>query len=113
MIISGGVNIYPQEIEKTLRQHPEVWDCAVVGVPDPQFGERPVAFVVPHKNSSVSPNDMHAQIVSYCKQHLGRLKQPQQIHLSDSLPYSPSGKVLRRQLRAQLEADSVTMRGQA
>lgn len=100
MIISGGVNLYPQEIEKVLRQLPEVWDCAVVGVPHPEFGERPMAFIVADRSHSMSTDTLQRRLHQHCAQHLGRLKRPDRFEVVHELPYSPSGKVLRRQLRA-------------
>jgi long-chain acyl-CoA synthetase len=97
LIIAGGVNLYPQEIEAAIRQVPGVWDCAVVGQPDERFGERPVAFVVPQRGSE--PAELQAAVRRHCEQHLGRFKQPQAIHLIDELPRSATGKLLRRVLR--------------
>ena len=98
-IISGGVNIYPQEIETALRETPGVWDVAVVGVPDARFGERPVAFVVPDRRAASDPAGLRAAIERLCAARLGRYKRPDAIHLIDSLPRSPTGKLLRRTLR--------------
>ncbi len=99
MIISGGVNIYPQEIEAVIRDTPGVWDCAVVGVADERFGERPAAFVVPRRSADAADAaELLAAVRRRCEQHLGRFKQPVQILAIDSLPRSPTGKLLRRQL---------------
>jgi long-chain acyl-CoA synthetase len=92
--------LYPQEIEQVLRQLPEVWDCAVVGFPDPEFGERPVAFVVADRASGLAPDALRQRLTEHCAQQLGRLKRPDRFEFTNELPYSPSGKVLRRQLRA-------------
>jgi acyl-CoA synthetase (AMP-forming)/AMP-acid ligase II len=99
MIISGGVNLYPQEIESAIREVPGVWDCAVVGVADERFGERPVAFVVADRGRLAPSADLVADVRAHCEQRLGRFKQPAGIHLIDALPRSPTGKLLRRQLR--------------
>ena len=99
MIISGGVNLYPQEIEAAIREAPSVWDCAVVGVPDERFGERPVAFVVPRRDAGADMPALIAAVQHHCEQHLGRFKRPKWIHTLDSLPRSPTGKLLRRRLR--------------
>lgn len=99
MIISGGVNLYPQEIEAAIRAVPGVWDCAVVGVPDERFGERPVAFVVPAREAALEISALLDAVRLYCEQRLGRYKQPAGLHAIDSLPRSPTGKLLRRQLR--------------
>jgi fatty-acyl-CoA synthase len=99
MIISGGVNLYPQEIEAVIREAPGVWDCAVVGVPDERFGERPIAYIVPIRSSITDGPILITEVQNHCKLHLGRFKRPSEIHILDSLPYSPTGKLLRRRLR--------------
>jgi fatty-acyl-CoA synthase len=97
VIISGGVNVYPQEIESAIREVPGVWDCAVVGVGDESFGERPVAFVVPRRGRE--PEVLIDAVRQHCRERLGRHKQPARIIAIDALPRSPTGKLLRRQLR--------------
>jgi long-chain acyl-CoA synthetase len=99
MIISGGVNVYPQEIERAILEVPGVWDCAVVGVPDERFGERPVAFVVPARDDADDPAALVERIRAHNQAQLGRLKQPAEIRIIDALPRTPTGKVLRRVLR--------------
>ncbi len=100
MIISGGVNLYPQEIEAAILGTPGVWDCAVVGVADDRFGESPVAFVVPERDGvNVEPGELIAAVQEHCEKHLGRIKRPAQIRIIDSLPRSATGKLLRRTLR--------------
>ncbi|HMO47807.1 MAG TPA: AMP-binding protein [Rubrivivax sp.] len=103
MIISGGVNIYPQEIEAVIAEVPGVWECAVVGIEDQRFGERPVAFVVPQRDQS--PAALEAAVRGACAARLGRFKQPQNLYLVDALPRSPTGKLLRRQLRQRLNEE--------
>ena len=98
MIISGGVNVYPQEIEAVLREAPGVWDCAVVGQADERFGERPVAFVVAARGTTLSLDALRC----FCETRLGRTKQPVVFHVIDTLPRSPTGKLLRRQLRTRV-----------
>ncbi|WP_213956844.1 AMP-binding protein [Variovorax sp. dw_954] len=102
MIISGGVNVYPQEIEAAIRDVAGVWDCAVVGVADERFGERPFAFVVPARDAAmdVDAEDLVARVRACCEERLGRIKQPAGIRAIDSLPRSATGKLLRRELRA-------------
>lgn len=100
MIISGGVNIYPQEIEAAIRGAPGVWDCAVVGAPDARFGERPVAFVVPLR--ALSQADLVGEVRRHCASRLGRYKQPQAIYMVTELPRSPTGKLLRAELRKRI-----------
>ncbi len=99
MIISGGVNLYPQEIEAALREAPGVWDVAVVGVPDERFGERPVAFVVPARWHAAGVDTLLAELLAQAEQRLGRLKRPDAFYLVEDLPRSPTGKLLRRRLR--------------
>ena len=99
MIISGGVNLYPQEIEAAIREAPGVWDCAVVGVADELFGEQPVAFVVPRRDTGADTTALIAAVQRHCEQHLGRFKRPKWIRAVDTLPRSPTGKLLRRRLR--------------
>ncbi len=98
MIISGGVNLYPQEIEAVLAECPGVSDCGVVGLPDERFGERPHAFVVPDAASSSNAAAFLASVQQTLQQQLGRTKWPAQVHLCSELPRSATGKLLRRQL---------------
>lgn len=98
MIISGGVNVYPQEIEAVLRELPGVWDCAVAGVPDERFGERPVAFVVADRAVGKDDATLLEGLRRGLQERLGRLKQPDRILLLDELPRTPTGKLLRRRL---------------
>jgi fatty-acyl-CoA synthase len=97
MIISGGVNVYPQEIEKIISEVSGVDDCAVVGISNAEFGERPVAFVVPE--SAHSPASLIDRVRKHCEQHLERIKRPDQFELIVKLPRTPTGKLLRKQLR--------------
>jgi fatty-acyl-CoA synthase len=96
MILTGGVNVFPGEVEAVLKAHPSVSEAAVVGVPDATWGERVEAFVVPR--APVSEASLHA----WCEDRLARFKRPKAIHLRDALPVSPTGKVLKR-LLAPLE----------
>lgn len=99
VIISGGVNIYPQEIEAAMLEVPGVWECSVVGVPDERFGERPVAFVVPAREAAHDGDGLLMRVRAHNAQRLGKFKRPDEILLIDQLPRSATGKVLRRQLR--------------
>jgi long-chain acyl-CoA synthetase len=96
MIISGGVNIYPAEIESVLIQMPGVRDCAVFGIPDEEFGEQICAHVEPLANVAVDAGAVRA----YLTQHLARYKIPKVVELSSSLPREDSGKIFKRKLRA-------------
>lgn len=100
MIISGGVNVYPQEIEQALSEAPGVVECAVVGLPDADFGERPVAFVVATDDRRGDLEGLRTDLVVHCRSRLGRIKQPREFRFVEELPRLPTGKLLRRQLRA-------------
>jgi acyl-CoA synthetase (AMP-forming)/AMP-acid ligase II len=95
MIISGGVNIYPAEIEAELRSHPAVFDCAVIGVPNEDWGEEVKAIV--HLEQGASPDA--DEIREFLSERLADYKLPRSIDFVDELPYNPSGKVLKKELR--------------
>ncbi len=95
MIISGGENIYPAEIENTLMQHPAIADCAVIGIPDEKWGETVKACVVLRKNMPVSG----AEIIDFCRERLAHFKCPKSVDPLDELPRNPSGKLLKYVLR--------------
>jgi fatty-acyl-CoA synthase len=96
MVISGGVNIYPAEIEEHLHRHPEVLEAAVIGVPDEMWGERLKAFVVSRPGSQLTAED----VVQFCREGLADFKRPREVVFVDALPRNPTGKVLKRELRA-------------
>ena len=95
MIISGGENIASSEVERVIFGMPQVSDVAVVGVPDQQWGERPVAVVVPKEGTALD----YETLREHCRQHLAAFKVPRELHLRDALPRNPSGKILKRVLR--------------
>jgi long-chain acyl-CoA synthetase len=95
MVISGGFNIYPSDIEAILRKHPDVADAAVVGVPSKEWGETPVAFVVPVAGGSPAPHELQ----SWANAQLGKTQRLSDLRFIDELPRSEIGKVLKRQLR--------------
>jgi fatty-acyl-CoA synthase len=95
MVISGGVNIYPREIEDSLMTHPAVLDAAVVGVPDPEWGESLRAFLVLRPGSQLS----EAEVVEFCRKELADYKRPRKVTFLAELPRNPTGKVLKRELR--------------
>ncbi len=95
MIISGGFNIYPQEIEQVIWSHRSVQDCAVIGVPDPDWGE--AVKVVVELNSGMTTTE--AELIALCKEKLGSLRTPKSVDFIETLPRSPNGKVLKRDLR--------------
>jgi acyl-CoA synthetase (AMP-forming)/AMP-acid ligase II len=102
MIVSGGENIYSAEVERALSGHPSVVSVAVVGVPDEKWGERVVAFVVPHPGRSVDVSEL----VTHCRGMIAGYKVPKEIHLTDALPLTATGKVQKAVLRQQLRADA-------
>jgi len=95
MIISGGFNVYPSDLEAVLRSHPRVADVAVVGVPSEQWGETPVAFVVPAQGSQPDPEEIRG----WANGRLGKTQRLASVRLVDALPRSAIGKVLKRELR--------------
>jgi fatty-acyl-CoA synthase/long-chain acyl-CoA synthetase len=96
MIISGGMNIYPAEIEAALEQHPEIYDVAVFGIPSEEWGEIVHATIVLSPGSALSSE----QIAAFAREHLASYKVPRSIEFTDELPRTGSGKILKRQLRA-------------
>lgn len=106
-IISGGVNIYPQEIENVLMLHPLVGDVAVVGVPDTDRGERVEAFV--HlAGDAVGTDDLERDMIEFCREKLSHFKCPRHVRFVDSLPRTPTGKMVKGNLRDLIDryADS-------
>ncbi|MCP9273239.1 acyl-CoA ligase FadD12 [Mycolicibacterium sp. CAU 1645] len=99
MIVSGGENVYPIEVEKTLTTHPEVAEASVVGVSDEQYGQRLVAFVVLTPGASSSTDDLRA----FVRDNLANYKVPREIRVLDELPRNATGKILRAELRASAE----------
>lgn len=97
MIIRGGENIYPAELEDSLFKIPEVAEAAVVGIPDPVFGEKVIAFVVPRPGATLT----EASVLEQLQGHIRKFKMPSRVHVVGSLPKAGVGKVLRRQLREQ------------
>ncbi len=98
MIISGGVNIYPQEAENVLTGHPEVLDVAVIGVPNAEFGEEVKAVVQPMDPGKAGP-ELAEALIDYCQSHLAKYKCPRSVDFVAELPRLPTGKLLKRQLR--------------
>ena len=98
VIISGGVNIYPQEAENVLVTHPRVADAAVIGVPNEEFGEEVKAVVEPLDPSEAGP-EMEAELIAYCRARLADIKCPRSVDFRAELPRMPTGKMLKRLLR--------------
>jgi acyl-CoA synthetase (AMP-forming)/AMP-acid ligase II len=95
MIVSGGENVYPREVEDVLFQHPAVADVAVIGVPDERWGEAVKAIVVRKDGETVDAD----ALLTYCKGQLGGYKRPRSVEFIEALPRNPSGKVLKKDLR--------------
>jgi long-chain acyl-CoA synthetase len=102
MIISGGENIYPAEVENVIFAMPEVQEVAVIGVPEEVWGEQVLAVVVPHRDATVDER----AVIAYCREHLAHYKCPRKVVVRhEPLPLNPTGKVLRRVLRDPYWAD--------
>jgi long-chain acyl-CoA synthetase len=97
MIVSGGENVYPIEVEEALSQHPAVADVAVIGVPDARWGETVKALVVPRDGARPEPDEL----VAFARDRLAGYKLPRAIEFVDGFPRTPTGKVLKRELRAR------------
>ncbi|HMG53925.1 MAG TPA: AMP-binding protein, partial [Kofleriaceae bacterium] len=95
MVISGGVNIYPREIEDHLHTHPAIVDAAVIGVPDPEWGEILHAVVVVRPGHPLTERD----VIEFCRAGLADFKRPRVVRFVAELPRNPTGKVLKRELR--------------
>jgi acyl-CoA synthetase (AMP-forming)/AMP-acid ligase II len=102
MIITGGYNVYPREVEDVLLEHPAVAECAVVGAPDPKWVEAVTAFVVLRPGQSATADELQA----LARQHLAGYKVPKAVRFVDSVPKTAVGKLLRRGLRDQLRAEA-------
>ncbi len=102
LVITGGANVYPREVEDVLISHDAVADVAVIGMPDHEWGERVVAFIVPSAEGSVSDDALDA----YCLQHIARYKRPKEYHRVSTLPRNGAGKVLKSELRATLDTST-------
>jgi acyl-CoA synthetase (AMP-forming)/AMP-acid ligase II len=97
MIISGGENIYPAEVEAALRQHPAVFESAVVGLPDEKWGERVVAFVQLRPGATVQAE----ALIAFAAQNIARFKCPKIVRFVEAFPRTPLGKIQRAILRRQ------------
>jgi long-chain acyl-CoA synthetase len=100
MIIAGGYNIYPREIDEVLYEHPKIKDACTVGVPDAYRGETVKAFIVPKEGETLTEEE----VMSFCKEKLAAYKRPKMVEFRKDLPKSAVGKILRRRLRAEEEA---------
>ena len=101
MIISGGENVYPAEIEGVLATHPGVREAAVIGQESERWGESPLAIVVRSDDNLGAP-----EVLEFCQGRLARFKQPQVVEFVDEIPRNPSGKILKRVLREQFDRNA-------
>lgn len=100
LIIRGGFNIYPSEVEEVLCSHLDIGDAGVVGIPDKDYGEQVCAFVVLKEGAQTSKTD----IQSFCRESLAKYKVPHYIEFCDRLPKNELGKTLRRELKVNLDS---------
>jgi len=100
LIISGGVNVYPAEVEDALVLHPAVADVAVIGVPDDEMGQSVKAVVQPAADRQAGP-ELAEELLTHCRTVLSGFKRPRAIDFVDELPRLPTGKLLRRRVREQ------------
>jgi fatty-acyl-CoA synthase len=98
MIVSGGENVFPQEVEELLQTHHAVREAAVLGVDDEKFGQRLAAFVVLHDGQELSADEVR----DFVRENLARYKVPRDVEFLDELPRNPTGKVLKRELRVRV-----------
>jgi acyl-CoA synthetase (AMP-forming)/AMP-acid ligase II len=97
MILSGGQNVYPQDIEAVLVQHAQVSDVAVIGIPSARWGESPLALVVPASNATTA----EGELLAWANARLGKQQRLAELKFVDALPRNPNGKILKRELRMQ------------
>jgi long-chain acyl-CoA synthetase len=97
MIITGGENVYPREVEELLYAMPEIEECAVVGIPDKEWGEKVAAFIVPKAGKTVNRDDVKA----YLKTKLAPFKVPKLYVMTSQLPKSAAGKILKREIKKE------------
>lgn len=102
MILVGGYNVYPREVEEVLYQHEAVAEAVVIGVPDPNTGEAVVCYISPKKHAHINQED----IITHCLRYLAKYKQPQTIHFIDDIPKNTTGKILRRALKDKYQAET-------
>jgi acyl-CoA synthetase (AMP-forming)/AMP-acid ligase II len=101
MIISGGENVYPAEIEGVLSEHPGISEAAVIGQQSERWGESPLAIVV-----ATDENITQADVMEFCQGKLARFKQPKAVEFVSAIPRNPSGKILKRVLRDQFDKNA-------
>ena len=106
MIITGGFNVYSIEVENALRQHPDVMDCAVFGLPDEKWGEKVSAVVQLHAGCAVAADEL----IAFAKTKIGSVKAPKLVEIWSELPRSKVGKVLKREIRGQFSRTTPVIR---
>ena len=107
LIISGGINIYPAEVDEALLRHPAVSDVATIGVPNPEWGEEVKAVILPA--DGFEPGDaLVGELLEHCRQHLAGFKCPRSIDFTNALPRLPTGKIVRRKVRDRYTNDAPT-----
>ena len=99
MILRGGMNVYPREVEEVVYTHPDVLEVAVVGIPDELYGEQVGAAVALREGSTATPED----IIAFAKERIAAYKYPRTVWVVDALPKGPTGKILRREVHAPAE----------
>ena len=102
MIISGGENIYSVQVEEAINRHPAVLECAVIGIPDPEWGEAVKAVVVLKPGQSATEQE----IIDEARKHLAGYQKPRSVDFVSQLPKAPTGKILKRELRGPYWADA-------
>ena len=95
LIITGGLNVYPPEVELVLMKHPSVSACAVIGCPDDEWGERIVAVIIPVDNADIQSDE----IIAFCREHLASYKVPRHVAIMDDFPRNALGKIQKVKLR--------------
>jgi long-chain acyl-CoA synthetase len=95
LVIRGGYNVYPREIEEVLFEHPGIAEAAVIGKPDEKLGQEVLAFVVAQPEADVTPED----VIAHCRERLAAYKYPREVRIVESLPMGPTGKILKKELR--------------
>ena len=108
LIISGGVNVYPAEVEEALLSHPAVGDAAVIGVPDAEWGESVLAVVEPQPGREAS-DELAAELIEHCRRQLAHFKCPRRVDFVERLPRADSGKLYKRRLREEYRAGTTTL----
>ena len=98
MVLRGGYNVYPREVEEVLLRHDAVAQVAVIAVPDPQLGEEVCAVVVRAPEAEGSDEELGAAIITWSKDRMAKYKYPRKVEFVEAMPLGPSGKVLKREL---------------